>query len=164
MRRLRRLPELQHMTRASAIVDIDALKIVRMHQERQIDFKHFGNFARIGRGDEVRIDPRHYRQHPETGDCDHWIEKAQRRRKPMTQADFFMRFAKRGRDDIVIVGFDPAAGKTHLTRMMAQAVGAAGQQHLQAGTAWHQSHQHRRIHGRHIIEQVGQFIEIPRGR
>ena len=53
----------------------------------------------------------------------------------MTQADFFMRFAKRGRDDIVIVGFDPAAGKTYLTRMMAQAVGAAGQQHLQAGIA-----------------------------
>ena len=61
------------------------------------------------------------------------------------QADLFLGLAQRGGRGVGVMGLGAAAGKADLPGVVAQVVGAAGQQHVQAVAALHQRHQHRSV-------------------
>ena len=72
-----------------------------------------------------------------------------------------MAFAQGRLDGTGIARFQAPARKADLAAVMAQAIGAPGQQYLRAVRARHQAGQHGRLHQRPGWQQVGKFIVVP---
>ena len=80
----------------------------------------------------------------------------------MFEADLFVRFTQCGGDGVFIAGLDASAGKTDLTAVLAQGVGAAREQDLRAAVALDQADQHGGLDvGGIRRQQVGQFRSVP---
>ena len=89
------------------------------------------------------------------------IQEPQRRDLRRGKRDFLVALADRRGNGTDVAGLDASARETDLPAMMAQAVGAAGQQHLRALLARHQAGQHRRLDRRPGRQQVGEFLMVP---
>jgi hypothetical protein len=129
----------------------------------QRHFEQRRDLARIGPGFERGIHPGHDRRDPESGDGQHRIQIAQRLDRGRRQADFLPCLARRRAERAVVGGFEAAAGETHLPGVVAQVVGAQGQQHARRFVAQHDADQHRGRHRRQVGGQdVAQFVEVAR--
>lgn len=143
------------------MVDFDLAQIVGSHQVVQRYLEHLGHFAGLRYRHEVRIDHRHHRGDPVAGNRHEGIQIPQCLHLAWRQCDFFLAFAQCGRQRVAVVRFGAATGEADLATMRAQRFGTAGEDHLGAVGARHDTGQHRRFHRGPRRQQIDQFTAVP---
>ncbi|MNT33967.1 hypothetical protein D3C72_1699190 [compost metagenome] len=112
-------------------------------------------------GHEGRVDHRHHRHHPIAGDGHEGIQVAQHLHLGGQQRDFLLAFAQRRGHRVAVVRLGAPAREPDLPAMLAQGLGAPGQDHLRAAVARHDAGQHRCFDRRTGRQQVAQFTVVP---
>ena len=136
------------------------LAALRIEDEGERYFEHFGHLERVGRQRCRRRDQADHRRHLEAGAGHVGIEPADGRDKSAGEPDLFLRFAQRRGERIGVAGLDTPAREADLAGMVLQMIGAPRQQHGEAFWPFDQRHQHGGPRQRAIRQQVGVEIVV----